>query len=50
MELNSADSHGNAEVQELVKEEDGALGSMDVKTPHFHLCLQDLNQTIEIRK
>ena len=39
-EPNNALNHGNAEVQDSVKEEDGVLDMTVVKEPHFQIKLQ----------
>ena len=44
---NNALNHGNAEVQDFAKEEDGALVMMVVKEPHFQTKLQDFHQTTD---
>ena len=46
-EPNNALNHGNAEEQDSVKEEDGALVMMVVREPHFQTKLQDSHQTTE---
>ena len=45
--LNNALNHGNAEEPECVKEEDGALDSMDAKDPHSQPKLQVSSQPTE---
>ena len=47
LELNNANSPGNAEVPEPAKEVDGAVDMMAVKAHHSHNKLQDYSQTIE---
>ena len=44
---NNALNHGNAEVQDFAKEEDGALVMMVVKEPHFQTKPQDFHQTTD---
>jgi hypothetical protein len=46
-ELSNASTHGNAEVQENVKEEDGAQASMAVKELHSLSKPLDYYQTID---
>ena len=46
-EPNNALNHGNAEVQDSVKEEDGVLDMTVVKEPHFQTKLQDFHQTTD---
>ena len=44
---NNALNHGNAEVQDFAKEEDGALVMMVVKEPHSQTKPQDSHQTTD---
>ncbi len=46
-EPNNVLNHGNAEVQDSVKEEDGALVMMVVKEPHSQTKPQDFHQTTD---
>ena len=48
MVLNNADSHGNAEELELVKEADGALDMMDAFNLHFQCKPQVFFQIAEL--
>jgi hypothetical protein len=44
---NNALNHGNAEVQDFAREEDGALDMMVVKEPHSQTKPQDSHQTTD---
>ena len=44
---NNALNHGNAEVQDFAKEEDGALDMMVAKEPHSQTKPQDSHQTTD---
>jgi hypothetical protein len=45
---NNADFHGNAEVQECVRDKDGALDMMDASNLHFQCKLQVFYQIAEM--
>ena len=49
MELNNANSLGNAEVLDLAKEEDGAQDMMDASRLHYQSKPQDFSQITEIQ-
>jgi len=49
MELNNANSLGNAEVLDPAKEEDGAQDMMDASRLHYQSKPQDFSQITEIQ-